>query len=303
MTTLDQRLMASLKFFNRLRPSLEARAPHLGASRRPPSPLVQDFDDHPQAIEPHGEPLTWPPSLETLLKDCAPLPEGSVVLGVCDDSLPFLIDLANPAPGALLVIGDSGAGKTRLLRSLLWSETRLNSAEQAHFSVIATDPGEWMSLAETDHCQEIFGIAGDPCGDLIQELAALAEIRQHGRYEGAAIILAIDNLADLLPTLNEESYRRLYWLARHGPRSRIWTLASLPGGQAEAVDARFLTAFRTRLVGSLADTTVAASLTGDPRLSSMAPVEPGQFLVPYGDDWLPLWICEPQSTVEKEEIE
>lgn len=302
MTTLDQRLMASLKIFDRLRPSLDAQAPQV-AWRRPKAipPPVEPPQPEPQPSDPPAGAPTWPPTLETLVTDCSPLPEGAVILGVCDDSLPFLLHMDNPAPGALLVIGDPGAGKTRLLRSMLQSVTYLNDPEQAQFSVIASDPGEWMELAGAAHCQEIFGIASDPCGKLIQELAALAEIRQQSRYNGPAVVLVIDNLTDLLETLDSEAYHRLYWLARHGPRSRIWTVASLPAGQAAAIDSRFLSAFRTRLIGSITRRGLAASLSGDARLEHMAPMGPGEFLLPYGEEWLALWVADPQTTIEERE--
>src|SRR5512135_2671441 len=56
------------------------------------------------------------PGLKETLRDLGPLPRAALFLGVADDRLPVLLNLADPVPGPVLVAGDSGSGKTHLLR-------------------------------------------------------------------------------------------------------------------------------------------------------------------------------------------
>ncbi len=64
---------------------------------------------------------------------------------------------------------------------------------------------------------------------------------------------------------------------------------------AELIDERLLGAFRTRLIGATADPLRAAYLSGDEQVEA-ASLEPGrQYGVPFGEDWLTVWVCEPEN--------
>ncbi len=54
------------------------------------------------------------PSLRTVLKGLSPLPRAALFLGIADDRLPVLLNLADPVPGPVLVAGDSGEWKDSL---------------------------------------------------------------------------------------------------------------------------------------------------------------------------------------------
>jgi hypothetical protein len=236
-----------------------------------------------------------PLDLETLLEESESLPACSILLGACEDGLPFMLDLTNPAPGALLIVGDSGSGKTRLLKSILASAVRLNPAEQVAFCLLADDLDEYSALADSDHCQHALSTSAIAIGELIQELTQVVYERRRDRTQSPAIILAIDDLSSCLEFLDDMSYIRLSWLIRHGPRSRVWTIATLPSEKSGRVDPRFLLAFRTRLVGCIADGAKAVELSMDGSIR-IKDLECGsQFYVPYGVDWLHLWICDSRA--------
>ncbi len=106
------------------------------------------------------------------------------------------------------------------------------------------------------------------------------------------MILAIDGLDACLAALDEQSFARLYWLVKHGPRSRVWTIASLPSERTKRVDPRLVDAFRTRLVGYIADREMAKYLSGDPDLDTRDLERGAEFFVPYGEGWFKFWACE-----------
>jgi hypothetical protein len=296
MTTFNDYLSAGLRAFEQWRPRLEERLAQRGnQSTNESSVDISSPQSEPRLMpwaETDAVQVSLPVSLVQILAQSGKLPPQSLVLGVCDDGLPFLLDLTNPAPGALLICSDSGAGKTGLLQSILDSAGRLNTPEQLELSVIAADIEAYLQLTKLEHCQEIFTSQEDVVGDLVEEMAEITEQRRRQRNQGPAILLVIDDLAECLEHLNQEAFNRLYWLIRHGPRSRVWTIATLPMERAREIEPRFLTAFRTRLFGKTADRKLVTLLSDDDDLQPGG-LEKGQFYIPYGGEWLRLWACAP----------
>ena len=309
MTTFNDYLTAGLRAFERWRPRLEERLARRSYTFPGNGSGQPDLQEE-LPVEPGAEfsplmdgeaiQISLPVSLDQLLAQSGKLPLHSLVLGVCDDGLPFLLDLTNPAPGALLICGDTRAGKTGLVLSILDSVVRLNTPAQLELSVIANDIDAFMPLAKAEHCQEIFSSQEDVTGELIGELADIAEQRRRQRPEDPAILLVIDDLAECLEHLDQQAFGRLYWLIRHGPRSRVWTIATLPMERAREIEPRFLSAFRTRLFGKTIDRKLAAVLSEDDDLQARG-LEKGQFYIPYGGEWLRLWACVPADKPMKPE--
>jgi hypothetical protein len=265
--------------------------------------MPQEFHETDLALDSSGEAelaqsksLTWPPSLVELLDSLTEPPPYAALLGACEDGLPFLFDLTNPAPGAILVTGDADGGKTRLLHSILHSACRMNSPEQLTFNVIARQPDEYQDLDEMEHCAAILPVEEPAVADLIAELVETVETRKRNHPQDPAMLLVIDDLAALQSFLDEQTYARLYWLIRHGPRYQVWTLASLPAEQAGQLDARFLSAFRTRLFGYMHNERLAQRLAGDDGIATRDIEKGRQFYVPYGGEWLRFWICKVDGT-------
>ncbi len=143
MSTLDKYLISSLKSLDQWLPRLEPRVQPRRERRPPVSPQTNaSLEESPESDFPPelaGEAelslstsLDWPPTLAGLLESLPEPPPYAALLGACEDGLPFLFDLTNPAPGAVLVTGDAAGGKTRLLHSILHSACRMNTPESAH---------------------------------------------------------------------------------------------------------------------------------------------------------------------------
>ena len=301
MTTVNDYLLAGRQAFEQWRPRLTQRLSGSGnpvpGDRAANGPSPESSLPQPQpGLIPLGETdpaqVSLPLSLDQLLAHSGVLPPQSLVLGACDDGLPFLLDLTNPAPGAILICGDTEAGKTGLLQTILDSAARLNTPRQLELSVIAADIGPFIHLAKHEQCQQIFTSQEQVVSDLIAELAEITEGRRRQPVQDPASLLVIDDLAECLQHLDQDTFSRLYWLIRHGPRSRVWTIATLPLERAGEIEPRFLTAFRTRLFGKTADRRLVLSLSGDGDLQPRG-LEKGQFYIPYGGEYLRLWACTP----------
>jgi hypothetical protein len=288
MSTLDESLQLGMKVFERLRPALQSLQPR----RKPASgSLSAGVGSNPEAAVLTSIHASPPDSLPSIFEQMQ-LSPFSVILGMGQDNVPFTLDLTIPSPGAVLICGDRQCGKSRLLRSILASAASLNTPEQVVFGMIAADPQELLGLSGLKNCR-LAASANDPSAwEWIKELASLAEERRQGGFYEPVHILAIDDLPACLEALDEEAYTRLYWLVRHGPRLGVWTLASLESAELTSVDPRFLSGFRTPIIGHVEDDQVASYLTGHAR-SGADQLESGkQFIVPFGAEWLPLWVNE-----------
>jgi hypothetical protein len=305
MTTFEEHFQMGLLAIEKLKPGFREKMARMGYNPQPadlpdetdlthdaPSLMTAALPDYPPLQEDYPQDI---PSLDDIIERTGEFAPGSVILGICEDGLPFVLDLANPAPGALLAAGDEGSGKTHFLQSVLESARLLNSPEEVAFSLILSDPQEYLAISKADHCMHCLPADDESAGEIIQELTELAEQRRHGYTGGPTYLLGIDDLEDCLHNLDEQDFSRLYWLIRHGPRSRIWTIATLRPDNSDLIDPRFLTAFRTRIIGQMKDHNLAGYLAGDEEMDCHD-LEAGiQFLLPFGGAWLPIWICDPQQ--------
>jgi hypothetical protein len=81
-------------------------------------------------------------------------------------------------------------------------------------------------------------------------------------------------------------------LIRHGPRSRIWTIASLPAGKVDDIHARLFDAFRTRLIGKIASLLLASKLSGENSSPAIDLIGGRQFCVPVNGSWVEFGIVD-----------
>jgi hypothetical protein len=78
------------------------------------------------------------------------LPPMTAVLGTCFDDRPVAFRLSAQAGGRLFVLGDEGAGKTALLRTVVLSVALTNRQREVQFALL--DPsGSLASLANLPH--------------------------------------------------------------------------------------------------------------------------------------------------------
>jgi hypothetical protein len=291
--SINERITNGLKALERLKPAL-----HIDRASRPPSrrgsrpyrTRKAAQDDPSSGFIPQGK-----PSLEELLQRTGPFPPETLVLGACEDGLPFTLDLNNPAPGALLYSSDQAIENSAWLHSTLISALRLNPSRSLQLWVVAPSSQAYQDIIHFPHLRHLAAPEELVTSALIQEVAGLVEQRRHGDPHGPTCILAIDDLASLLHNIDEELFRSLNVLLRHGPRTRVWPIATLNASQANQVDEHLLSTFRTRLIGRIADTDTGACLAQDGRLDTSSIVEEGLFFAPFGDEWIRVWACEPAA--------
>lgn len=210
-----------------------------------------------------------------------PVPAGSLLLGLADDSLPLTLDLYDPAPGPLLVAGDGGCGKTAFLQSLA-SASDLHPDVQ--FGVITPFPEEWGALEALPGCLGIWPAYHPSAGHFLEQLVSWAEVLSKTRQ---AILLFVDGL-DVM-TLDSPARYHLRWLLAHGPQSQIWPVVTVNPGRMARLGS-ILEYFQTRILGHIRRSQTACLLTGDLQLNLAALIPGLQFYLSWPQGCLRFWI-------------
>lgn len=288
MNGLRQMITDLHKTFDQMIPQLEANIARLsgGLLARGHSGGSQPVD----IIQFGFPPGFSPPSITEVQQRELPAPACSVLLGIGTDEGAYHLDLDNPVSGAVLVIGDEGADLLGLLRSMLASVTRFNLPQLAKVSVICKRADDFVDFADKLHVQDIMPTNDPLTSEFVREVAAEAVARSQGKKPDPAVVLFIDDLARCLTFLDQAAYERLYWLIRHGPRYRIWTIAAQPVERYFHIDPQYLSAFRTRLVGHIHDRNVAARAAHSARLRTER-LGPNLFYTPYREESHVFCIC------------
>ena len=193
-----------------------------------------------------------PPNLQGLIEEIGPLPPYSIIIGGCDDHSHLFMELTDPAPGSILITGDDQSGRSRLLDSILYSSVVLNSPRRVRYAIIAPDLTGLEYLTTRPQCYQASMTDTSGAIDLIYELAEIADYRRNNQQTGSVIILAVDDLACLLSTMDDEMVEQLRWLVKVGPEVQIWTIATLNSQDVPVIDLDFLNKFGHCLIGSIA---------------------------------------------------
>lgn len=216
-----------------------------------------------------------------LLADMGPLPREALFLGIASDGLPVLLNLHDPHPGPMLIIGEAGAGKTTFLQMIARSVVQTHRDHEIQFGVITNKTAEWDGIEQSPHQVGIFDVTQKSAQDLILSLAAWAHSNKTAQQ---SVLLLIDDL-ESIAKLEFEALQNFRWLLLRGPARRVWPLITMSAERYGQVLA-WIEIFRTRLFGRIENRRVAAALGGDPA-SALDTLEAGkQFALRENGSWL-----------------
>jgi hypothetical protein len=242
---------------------------------------LQNFAELPEEITAQVE---HKPSLRRVLKDLGPLPNAALFRGVADDELPVLLNLGDPVPGPVLVAGDSGSGKTRLLHVIAEAITHSHDPDTLRFAVIAEQPDEWEGLSSSPNCEGILSFREPLTANYV---GSLVNWGHSNKRSGEFVVLLIDGVEGL--QADESLHQSLRWLLLRGPARRIWPIATVKATRASAF-AQWLPSFRTRLCGHIASDRDLTPLVGASDCSFNGLSSGTQFAMREGKGWLPFWL-------------
>lgn len=225
------------------------------------------------------------PSLSSVLADATPLPNEALFLGMAEDGLPVLLNLRDPVPGPILVAGDQGSGKTKLLQTVARAAEMLHTPAEVQYGVVTRRPIEWNDFQNAEHNAGIWVTQSDGTPELLQSLVNWAH---DNKGDGQFFLLMIDDL-DALTKLDDQTKQNLRWLLLRGSSRRVWTVATINASRAPSLGA-WLDFFRTRLFGYIANREDAENVAGDADKAFHLLLKGAEFSMPEGKGWLNFWL-------------
>jgi hypothetical protein len=231
-----------------------------------------------------ARPMPAQPTLDQVLAGFGPMPEEALLLGVAADELPVLLNLHDPVPGPLLIVGDPGTGKTALLQTIAHAIERMHQPEQVQFGALTSHPDEWSGLEESPNNVGIFSIHHRSSEDFILSLASWA----HGnKTSKQSVLLLLDNL-EAVTHMEMDAVQNLRWLLLRGPSRRVWPIITLSTQNMITMEA-WLGTFRTQILGNIRNPNLVRKL--DALTANLHSLAAGsEFALREGESWLKFWI-------------
>lgn len=232
-----------------------------------------------------GQPVPAAPSLDQVLSETGPLPREALFLGIASDGLPVLLNLHDPHPGPMLVIGEAGAGKTAFLQSIARSLVLTHTERDLQYGVVTPNLEEWQDLPRTNHRVGLFDVSQTGAQDLILSLASWAH---SNRNTEQSVLILVDDL-EAMAKMDRETLNHFRWLLLRGPARRVWPIITMNADRYGQVLA-WIEIFRARIFGRVMNPKVAQALGGD-KASALEQLESGvQFTLRENDGWLRFWL-------------
>jgi len=221
------------------------------------------------------------PTLNSVLADITPLPEEALFLGIAEDGLPVLLNLDDPIPGPILIVGDKACGKTGLLQTIAQAAELLHSPSDIQYCVVTSHAEEWNNFQDRESNMGVYTTQDNGAQELIQ---SLVEWAHQNKNDERTFLLLIDDL-EFLTKLDQETEQCLRWLLLRGTSRKVWPIVTLNASRAHHIET-WLGFFRTRLFGNiqnLQDAHLVANASND-ILGTLA--TGSQFAMREGQNWL-----------------
>ena len=230
------------------------------------------------------QPVPALPPIDEVLSDFGPMPPEAMFLGVASDGLPVLLNLHDPIPGPILIVGDPGMGKTTLLQVIASAAGKMHQPEEVQFGILTNHPEEWSGLENIPNNVGVFPLYERSSEDFILSLASWA----HGnKTSSQSVLLLMDDL-DAVSNLDFDARQNLRWLLLRGPARRVWPIITLNPNRMEN-STQWLDAFHTRVFGKIGNAQLVRQLEAEHAELDSLNVG-SQFALREGDHWLRFWI-------------
>ena len=210
-----------------------------------------------------------PVRLATLMRGLAHIPPLTACLGMSEDGRPLLLRLPSPDVAHVLVAGTTGSGKTELMRSLILSLALTNRQSKLQIALIDPKGRGFGPLAGLPHVINAVASGRDEVAALLQKLVAEMERRDRDNISSPHIVVAVDEVLDLLTADGSQHAGPdgdiAAALTRIGQRGREAGLHLVVGAQkpsSEVMGSLLKANFPTRLVGRVASADDARVATG-----------------------------------------
>ncbi len=235
------------------------------------------------------------PSLEEVLASQHGLPPFSLMLGLCDDRLPLVLDLTDASSGAFLIAADNGFDNTTLVHSILSAALKVNSKDEVNLHLISPHADDLLYF----HRQPSFKISYEPfrpeVAIVLEEMVNLVVERRRSRKITPVHLFAIDGLDLLWQALGPQARIHLDWLIEHGPQAGLWVFASIESTYISSSIVPTLDRFPSRVLGHISQPNVARYLSGLSRSYLDDLVAGAQYFVRTNGNSFNIWMLQSED--------
>ncbi|MBW8010154.1 MAG: hypothetical protein FVQ83_02775 [Chloroflexi bacterium] len=222
-------------------------------------------------------------------------PENALLMGVCEDGLPLFLDLKDPSPGAILLVGDNSFGNQRHLRTILYSACKLNNPTNVNVHMISPQPEMHGDLLRKPHFLQTYKPYDEASWILIEEICNLVEHRQNGMPVHPIQFLVIDDLAMLIQDFTANQLEDFKWLLKASAKTHIWVIATLTSTNIRQAFFPIIKHFGTQVFGRVYSPSTAAKLTGSSFLDITELIPGVESVIRTGEEQFKLYIPQAQK--------
>jgi hypothetical protein len=232
------------------------------------------------------------PLLDEVLENLQPLPAYSLLLGLCEDGLPVILDLTDPSAGGFLISGDNGFVNSTLLYSILTTACKVNTVEEVNLHLISPHADDLIELHRQPHCKISFDPSRPECEIVIEEMVNLVHHRQGSGEIQPIHILAIDGLDLLFQTLSLEAQSWFKWLLQFGPEVGVWIFATIESSCVNNAHYGMIESFPSRILGIIKSPQMARYLSGVSSDNLDDLIQDSQFFMRSGGGTFNMWMLD-----------
>jgi len=203
-----------------------------------------------------------PIRLLPLCESLSDVTADTAILGVDSAGVPLLLRLSAPDVVHTLIAGTTGSGKTALARTLLASLAYFNPPSALRIFLVDPKGRGFAPLHGLPHVQGEIVQDSQRARWGMQELVREMERRDRKGINTPTLILAVDELADLLQTGGAAIEQLLTRLAQRGRQAGIHLIACTQKPTAALIGGAMKANFPVRLVGAVTSKDEARYATG-----------------------------------------
>lgn len=186
-------------------------------------------------------------------------------LGITQDGYPLLLRLPSPDVSHVLVAGATGSGKSELMRAMLFSLAVTNRQHTLQFALIDPKSRGLAPLAFLPHLLAPIATNARSAIELLRRLLAEMDQRDAQNISSPRIIIAVDEVVDLLMTGGKFVEHALTRLAQRGREAGLHLVLGAQNPASSVLGSHLKANLPVRIVGrvgSVDDARVAAGLSG-----------------------------------------
>jgi DNA segregation ATPase FtsK/SpoIIIE, S-DNA-T family len=203
--------------------------------------------------------------LTELCEQVGGIPALTAILGLDGNGQPLLLRLSSPSVAHILVAGTTGSGKTAAVRTMLLSLARFNRPNDMRLVLIDPKGRGFESLKDLPHLLYPAVRETSDAVSVLQRLVTHMERRDREKCDSPRVVVAIDELAELLQTGGKHVEAPLTRLVQRGREAGFHVIAATQKPSSKVMSGIMKSNFPTRLVGRVSspeDARTAAGIGG-----------------------------------------